>query len=56
MNRSDPKRGDRLNAAAATVRSDMGDVHGSKPGLLTLVFDSVKWATVICSLLKDDSA
>jgi len=34
-----------------SLRSQMGDVHGSKPVLTTLVYDSLKWATIICSLL-----
>ncbi len=35
-----------------TLRSRMGDTHGSKEVLKPLVFDSIKWATIICSLLK----
>jgi hypothetical protein len=38
----------------ATLRSNMSDVHGSKPTLDVLVFNSVKWSTVICSMLTDD--
>jgi hypothetical protein len=38
----------------ATLRSKMSDVHGSKPTLDVLVFNSVKWSTVICSMLTDD--
>jgi len=44
-----------LNQAAyimQTLRSRMGDVHGSKPTLEALVFDSIKWATIIVSMLK----
>ncbi len=36
------------------LRSDMGDVHGTKPILRPLVFDSVKWATLIVRLLRKD--
>ena len=35
------------------IRSGMGDVHGSKPALNTVAFDSIKWAMIISSLLKD---
>ena len=44
-----------LNQAAyvmQTLRSRMSDVHGSKPTLEAVVFDSLKWATIIASLLK----
>lgn len=44
-----------LNSAAYVMqqlRSRMGDVHGSKPALRALVFDSVKWAAVLVRLLK----
>lgn len=37
-----------------TLRSEMGDVHGSKLPLATLVFDSIKWAMIISSLLRED--
>ncbi len=37
-----------------TLRSKMGDAHGSKPSLATLVFDSIKWAMIISSLLRRD--
>jgi len=43
-----------LNQAAfvlQTLRSKMGDVHGTKPILRPLVFDSIKWATLIVRLL-----
>jgi hypothetical protein len=36
-----------------TLRSRMGDVHGSKPILRPLVFDSVKWAQLIVGSLLD---
>ncbi len=45
-----------LNQAAyvmQTLRANMGDVHGTKPALYPLVFDSIKWATLILSLLKE---
>lgn len=35
-----------------TLRSRMGDVHGTKPTLRPLVFDSIKWAMVIVRLLS----
>lgn len=44
-----------LNHAAfvmQTLRSDMGDVHGAKPVLEPLVYDSLKLATVLVSLIK----
>jgi hypothetical protein len=34
-----------------TLRSNMGDVHGSKPILKPLVFDSLKWAALILRIL-----
>jgi hypothetical protein len=34
------------------LRSEMGDVHGTKPILKQLVFNSLKWAEIIVSLLK----
>jgi hypothetical protein len=43
-----------LNHAAyvmQTLRANMGDVHGSKPILKPLVFDSIKWASLITRLL-----
>ena len=36
-----------------SLRSGMGDVHGSKPALNTLAFDSIKWSIIISSLLRD---
>ena len=45
-----------LNHAAyvmQTLRSNMGDVHGTKPALRALVFNSIKWATLIVRMLKD---
>jgi hypothetical protein len=44
-----------LNQAAyvmQTLRNRMSDVHGSKPALKAVVFDSLKWSTIIASLLK----
>ncbi|MEI6314422.1 MAG: hypothetical protein WCO89_06095 [Syntrophus sp. (in: bacteria)] len=35
-----------------SLRSKMGDVHGTKPILKPLVFDSIKWSTLIVRLLK----
>ena len=35
------------------IRSDMGDVHGSKPALSVLAFDSIKWSMIISSLLNE---
>ncbi len=34
------------------LRSKMGDVHGTKPILKPLVYNSLKWAGIIISLLK----
>jgi hypothetical protein len=36
-----------------TLRSNMGDSHGSKPVISTLVFDTIKWAMIISSILKE---
>lgn len=36
-----------------TLRKKMGDVHGTKPVLRALAFDSIKWATLIVRMLKD---
>ncbi len=36
-----------------TLRSHMGDVHGTKPILRSLVFDSLRWAEVIVASLVD---
>lgn len=44
-----------LNQAAnvmQTLRSDMGDVHGTKPAVATLAFDSVKWAALLLRALN----
>ncbi len=44
-----------LNHAAyvmQTLRSRMGDVHGTKPVIKTLVFDSLKWAELIVRALQ----
>ena len=35
-----------------TIRARMGDVHGSKPALEPLVFDSLKWAALMLRMLK----
>ncbi len=35
-----------------TLRSKMGDVHGTRPVLKPLVFDSIKWAAIIIRLLN----
>lgn len=35
-----------------TLRSRMGDVHGSKPVLKPLVFDSLKWAALLVRVMK----
>ena len=34
------------------LRSRMSDVHGSKPVLNPLVYDSIKWAALIVRMLK----
>lgn len=36
-----------------SLRSKMGDVHGSKPHLVILAFDSLKWAMIVSSLLRE---
>ena len=36
-----------------TLRSKMGDVHGTKPYIDMLAFDSIKWAMIISSLLRE---
>lgn len=44
-----------LNQAAyvmQTLRSNMSDVHGTKPVLKPLVFDSLKWAQILIRLLS----
>ena len=44
-----------LNQAAyvmQTLRSRMGDVHGTKPVMKPLVFDSLKWAALIVRALQ----
>jgi len=46
-----------INQAAyvmQTLRFKMGDAHGTKEVLEPLVFDSIKWSMIICSLLKSD--
>lgn len=48
-----------INSAAyvmQSLRSRMGDVHGTKPGLRPLVFDSLKWASVIVRLLGRETS
>lgn len=40
-----------------TLRSKMGDVHGSKPILRSLVFDCIKWAQlIVASLVEQQGA
>lgn len=34
-----------------TLRSRMGDVHGTRPVMKQLVFDSIKWASLIVNLI-----
>ena len=34
-----------------TLRSEMGDVHGTKKEVKSLIFLAIKWATAICSIL-----
>ena len=36
-----------------TLRSNMGDVHGTKPILKSLVFDCLKWAELMLRALKE---
>lgn len=43
-----------LNQAAFVMqklRSDMGDVHGTKPVISALVYDSIKWASLLLRVL-----
>lgn len=45
-----------LNQAAnvmQNLRANMSDVHGTKPVLKSLVFDSIKWAQIIIRLLSE---
>ncbi|EIJ36968.1 hypothetical protein [Thiothrix nivea] len=45
-----------LNQAAyvmQTLRANMSDVHGTKPVLRPLVFDSIKWAEILVRVLSD---
>jgi hypothetical protein len=44
-----------LNQAAyvmQTLRSHMGDVHGTKPVLVALVYDSLKWSALLLRFLS----
>ena len=46
-----------LNQAAyvmQSLRSKMGDVHGTKPVLKPLVYDSLKWACLILRILNEE--
>lgn len=46
-----------INQAAfvmQTLRSNMSDVHGTKPVLKALVFDAIKWATLILRLFETE--
>lgn len=43
-----------LNQAAFVMqklRSDMGDVHGTKPVIAALVYDSIKWSSLLLRML-----
>lgn len=43
-----------LNQAAfimQKLRSDMGDVHGTKPVIAALVYDSIKWSSLLLRML-----
>lgn len=43
-----------LNQAAYVMqklRSDMGDVHGTKPVIAALVYDSIKWSSLLLRML-----
>jgi hypothetical protein len=47
-----------LNQAAfvmQSLRSNMGDVHGTKPVLAGVVYDSLKWAALLLRLLGGDA-
>ena len=39
--------------ALQVVRRAMGDVHGTKPALTRIAYDTIKWASAICGLLED---
>jgi hypothetical protein len=44
-----------LNQAAYVMqklRSNMGDVHGTKPVVTALVYDSLKWAALLLRILS----
>ncbi|MBM4055310.1 MAG: hypothetical protein FJ264_11725 [Planctomycetes bacterium] len=46
-----------LNQAAfvmQNLRANMSDVHGTKPVLRPLVFDSIKWAQILVKLLSSE--
>ncbi|MGJ0491393.1 hypothetical protein [Methylobacter sp.] len=46
-----------LNQAAfvmQNLRANMSDVHGTKPVLRPLVFDSIKWAQILVRLLSSE--
>tara|TARA_B100000378_G_scaffold109088_1_gene87404 strand:- start:11238 stop:12023 length:786 start_codon:yes stop_codon:yes gene_type:complete len=48
-----------LNQAAFVMqklRSDMGDVHGTKPVLSALVFDSIKWSLLLLRILVTEGS
>lgn len=43
-----------LNQAAFVMqklRSDMGDVHGTKPVISALIYDSIKWSSLLLRVL-----
>lgn len=35
------------------LRRTMGDVHGSRPALRSTAYDAIKWASAVCTLLKE---
>lgn len=43
-----------LNQAAyimQKLRADMGDVHGTKPVIAALIYDSIKWSSLLLRML-----
>jgi hypothetical protein len=48
-----------LNQAAFVMqklRSNMGDVHGSKPVISALIYDSIKWSLLLLRIMVTRSA
>jgi len=41
--------------ALQILRRAMGDTHGSKPALRQIAYDSIKWASAICSIFENQN-